>query len=228
MLENIEHAKKLAAERALQLVRPGMSVGLGTGSTVRYFIEGLKPLTGQLLCVPTSNRTKELADSLGLQTVEVYDQQLDIAVDGTDEFDTNLNLVKGHGGALLREKIVASFAKKFVVVADYTKKVNVLGMKGVPVEVLPFMWSATFSKLEKICDSATLRKQGNSPYVTDNGNYIIDLWYKNGIYEPHKLADHLDSIPGVLGHGLFLGLASTIIYSDGVEVYTLSGYQDRL
>src|SRR4029077_17460355 len=165
--------KRAAAEKALELVRDGMLLGLGSGSTARYFTEGVGRLVAEgmkLMPVPTSRATAELAASNGIPIVTELVGQIDLAVDGADEGDQALNLIKGRGGALFREKLVAAAAKRFVVVVDESKIVKRLGVGVLPVEVLPFMWRTTAERLASLATSLTLRGGEEAPYITDNGN----------------------------------------------------------
>jgi ribose 5-phosphate isomerase A len=216
-------AKEAAAARALDLVRPGTVVGLGTGSTARHFILGLGRLVAgglQVAGVPTSRATAELAVSLGIPIVADLDRPIDLAVDGADEVDGHLRLVKGAGGAFFREKLVATAARRFVVVADESKLVDRLGRGPVPVEVLPFLWRETARRLEGLGATWELRGGQERPIATDNGNLVLDLRFTDGIEDHERLAEQLKGTPGVLEHGLFLGVATAAIIgaADGVRV----------
>jgi ribose 5-phosphate isomerase A len=209
--------KKEAAQAAAQLVQNGMIVGLGTGTTAAYLVnelgrrvaeEGLR-FTG----VPTSERTAEQARSLGIPLATLADiKEIDLTIDGADEVQLGtLALIKGHGGALLREKIVASASKRMAVIVDETKLVKRLGgTLAVPVEVVPFGWEATARKLRAIGAGAELRPGvDDKPYVTDGGHYILDCAF-GLIADPKKIARELDETVGVVEHGLFLGLAKQV------------------
>src|SRR5437660_388556 len=164
-----------------------MLLGLGSGSTVRYFTEGVGRLVAggmKVRGVPTSRATAELALSNGIQIVTEFVGQIDLAVDGADEVGPDLNLIKGRGGALFREKIVAAAAKRFVVVADESKLVRQLGVGVVPVEVLPFLWRTTADRLIGLGASLTVRGGEEAPFTTDNGNLVLDLTFENGIADP--------------------------------------------
>jgi ribose 5-phosphate isomerase A len=226
----LDAAKKRAAEKAAELVRSGMRLGLGTGSTAKHFVDcvGEKVRAGmQLLCVPTSEATRAQAAALGIPLTTLDETpELDLTVDGADEFDANLRLIKGGGGALLREKIVASSSKRMVVITDRSKQTQRLGRFPLPVEVIPFGLEATRLKIAAAaarvgCHGAlTLRRNAaGHVFVTDNGNYIIDAAL-GSIADPEALASALVSIPGVVEHGLFLDLACAIIVADnsGIEV----------
>jgi len=215
-----EPAKRAAAERALEEVRDGMSLGLGTGSTARFFVEGLGLRVRQGLKVwgvPTSAATAELARELGIEMRDSITEPLDLTVDGADEIDPDLNLIKGLGGALLREKVVAAAARRMIVIATADKLVPQLGGVPLPVEVLPLLWEMTAGRLRETGMEPHLRSGPSGTYFSDNGNYILDCQFQPGA-DLTLLAAQLDAIPGVLGHGLFLGLASQAIVSDGEQV----------
>lgn len=206
--------KKAAAEKALELVQDGMLLGLGSGSTAKYFTEGVGRLVAdgmKLRCVPTSRATAELAAELGIQIVQELVGAIDLAVDGADEVDPLLNLVKGRGGALFREKLVAEAAKRFVVIVDDSKLVKQLGVGELPVEVFPFLWRTTASRLTALGVSLTVRGGEESPYITDNGNLILNVVVDGGIKDARALANALKGTTGVVEHGLFIGLTDTVI-----------------
>jgi ribose 5-phosphate isomerase A len=210
--------KRAAARRALELVARGMVLGLGTGTTARYFIEGLRGLG--VAGVATSRASADLARAAGVELVEDAGAPLDLAVDGADEIDPSLRLVKGHGGAMFREKMVAMAARRFVVVADSSKLVERLGRTYVPVEVAPFLWRRTAARLGELGAAWTLRGGEAAPFRTDNGNLVVDLTFPDGIADPARTAGALKAVTGVLEHGLFLGLAQGAIVAGeaGVEV----------
>jgi len=213
-LADPEALKRAAAEKALELVRDGMLVGLGSGSTVRYFTEGVGRLVAdgmRVRGVPTSRATAALAAELGIPVVEDLVGAIDLAVDGADEVDPTLGLIKGRGGALFREKLVAAAAKRFVAVVDESKVVDRLGKGVLPVEVLPFLWRTTAERLARLCAGLKVRGGEEEPYVTDNGNLILDLDFEAGIEDAAELASTLKGTVGVAEHGLFLGLADTCI-----------------
>ncbi len=198
--------KRAAAEKALELVQDGMLLGLGSGSTARYFTEGVGRLVAsgmKLRCVPSSRATAELAAELGIPIVQELLGAIDLAVDGADEVDPNLNLIKGRGGALFREKIVAAASKRFVVVVDESKLVKHLGVDALPVEVSPFLWRTTAERLIALGSSLT--------FITDNGNLILDLTFDGGIDSPVGLATAIKVTPGVVEHGLFVEMTDTCI-----------------
>jgi ribose 5-phosphate isomerase A len=206
--------KRSAAEKALELVQEGMLLGLGTGSTARLFVEGVGSLVAsgmKVRGVPTSRATAELAASLGIPIVTELVGQIDLAVDGADEVDPALNLIKGRGGALFREKLVAAASKRFVVVVDESKLVKQLGEGVLPVEVLPFLWRSTAERLTALGLSLVIRGGEETPYVTDNGNVILDVTVAEGIKNPAELALELKQVTGVVEHGLFVGMTDTVI-----------------
>jgi ribose 5-phosphate isomerase A len=206
-LADIEAQKKAAAERALEMVTPDTLLGLGTGSTARYFIEelGARVRDGfPIQAVVTSEESRRLAESVNIPLVDHLDRGLDLAVDGADEIDPDLNCVKGRGGALLREKIVAHASRRFVLIADESKLVTRLGRAPVPIEVLPFLWGVTGRAIEALGGRPHLRVVNGQPFTTDNGNLILDTSFDN---VDRQLASALEGIPGVLAHGLFFGLA---------------------
>jgi ribose 5-phosphate isomerase A len=219
--------KKAAAEAAAKLVEDGMVVGLGTGSTAAYFVAALgRRIVEDGLCIAaiaTSEQTAAQARSLKLPLTSFAEHaQVDLAVDGADEVELGtLYLIKGHGGALLREKIVAAASKRMVVVADETKIVERLGsLVSVPVEIVRFGWQTTGRRLAEIGANPSLRLgQGEKPYITDGGNYIMDCAF-GPIARPKEIAHHLDHVVGAVEHGLFLGFAREVIFGgrDGVKV----------
>jgi ribose 5-phosphate isomerase A len=221
-LSPIDKAKFVAAKRAVEFVEPGMKVGLGTGSTAAWMVrclgervreEGLK-----IQGVPTSARTAELARQVGIRVTSLDDAKwLDLTIDGADEFDQNLALIKGGGAALLQEKIVATASDQMIVIADAAKEVAQLGAFPLPVEVIPFGWQTTKALLEETLVSmdvlnrdCTLRMNGDVPLVTDEANYIIDLHLKR-IGNPRQLALLLNQIPGVVENGLFIDICDIVI-----------------
>jgi ribose 5-phosphate isomerase A len=209
-----EELKKAAAEKALELVQDGMLLGLGSGTTSRYFTEGVGRLVAggmKLRCVPTSRATAEMAAELGIPIVQEPVGPIDLAVDGADEVDPALNLVKGRGGALFREKLVAEAAKRFIVIVDDSKLVKQLGVGELPVEVLPFLWRTTAERLTALGASLTVRGGEETPYITDNGNLILHLVVEGGIKDAPAFAKALKGATGVVEHGLFIGLTDTLI-----------------
>jgi len=212
--------KKAAALEAFKFVKPGMNIGLGTGSTANHFIEALAVKVKEGLDVkgvPTSKASRELAEKLGIPLTTLDAQpHLDLTVDGADEFDSNFRLIKGGGGALLFEKIVASSSRYMVVVADESKKVKTLGKFPLPVEVMRFGTKATAWKMEKafaflkLDTKMVLRVKDGKPFVTDGGHLIIDCTMGE-IPEPERLEAVLNSIPGVVETGLFIGLCGIVL-----------------
>jgi ribose 5-phosphate isomerase A len=206
--------KKVIGEKAIEYVKDGMVVGLGTGSTAYYFTSKLGELVQQGLNikgVPTSKKTETLANELGIPLVSFNEiEQIDVAVDGADEVDADLNLIKGGGGALLREKIIAASAKTFIVIADSQKNVDTLGTFPLPVEVVPFGLEMTIKHIRDLGGKTELRQQQGNPFLTDNGNYILDTNFQE-IKEPKELEKKLNLIPGVVDNGLFVGMAEAVI-----------------
>jgi ribose 5-phosphate isomerase A len=208
--------KQAAAEKALELVQDGMLVGLGSGTTARYFTQGLGRLVAdgmKVRGVPSSRETAELAAELGIPIVTEILGQIDLAVDGADEVDPGLNLIKGRGGALFREKLVAAASKRFVVVVDESKLVKQLGVGVLPVEVLPFLWRTTAERLTGLGVSLVVRGGEETPYITDNGNLILDVTVEGGINKPAEFGAELKKTLGVVEHGLFVGMTDTVIVS---------------
>ncbi|HEX4211807.1 MAG TPA: ribose-5-phosphate isomerase RpiA [Candidatus Dormibacteraeota bacterium] len=221
-----EDYKRVAAEHALTLVRDGMRIGIGTGSTARYFIEGMGRLVGQgmsLRGLPTSELSAELARSADVPLLDASDACLDLAVDGADEVDPELRLIKGRGGALLREKLVASAADRFVVIVDETKLVDRLGRGRLPVEIVPFLWHLTAQRIEALGLSWELRGGREKPFVTDNGNLILDVRGEGQITDPEALGARLENQLGVVEHGLFMGLARACIVAGPGGLRVLGG-----
>jgi ribose 5-phosphate isomerase A len=208
--------KKLAAEEAVnRYVKDGMTVGLGTGSTAKFMIEKIGELVKQgynLTCTATSTQSEELARSLGIKVVDIDEiKEIDVTIDGADEVDPNMQLIKGLGGALLREKIVAAATVKEIIIADEFKLVDKLGTKApLPVEVLRFGHEHTKFALERLGCKAELRMKGGKPFVTDSGNYIYDCKFTE-IATPFALEMKIDVIPGVIENGLFLNTAHDVI-----------------
>ena len=225
-LSPIDKAKFVAAKRAVEYVESGMKVGLGTGSTAAWMVrclgervreEGLK-----IVGVPTSTRTAELARQVGVPITTLDEAKwLDLTIDGADEFDPNLALIKGGGAALLQEKIVATASDQMIVIADAAKEVAQLGAFPLPVEVIPFGWQTTKALIEEMLvgmdvlnRDVTLRMNGDSPLVTDEANYIVDLHLKR-IGNPRQLAMVLNQIPGVVENGLFIDICDIVVIGHG-------------
>jgi ribose 5-phosphate isomerase A len=217
-----DQEKEAAARVSLKFVRDGNIVGLGTGSTAAFFVKLLaeKVKAGmKIRGIPTSTRTAELAKSLGvpLATLDEF-QQIDVTVDGADEFDPKLNLIKGGGGALLREKIIASASKQVVIVTDSSKQVPALGHFPLPVEVIPFAQALVAKKISALGATVKVRPSAaGGPYVTDESNHILDCSFGQ-IPDPPALARQLSDIPGIVEHGLFINLASVVLLAKGSEV----------
>ncbi len=211
-MDPLERLKRDAAERALALIEPHMVLGLGSGSTARHFIAGLGArlaagALGDVTAVPASRESERQAAELGIPLIDLPAGGVDLAVDGMDEVDPDLNAIKGLGGALTREKILASSARRFVLVGDRRKRVDRLGTRApVPVEVIPFGWQRTRERLRALGGDPRLRGGEDEPYRTDNGNLILDL-AMDAAFDPATLALALCQLPGVVEHGLFLGMA---------------------
>ncbi len=213
-------SKKIAAERAVDYIQDGMIVGLGTGSTANWAIQriGHKIKKGlNIRAIATSKDSEIMARGLGIQLITFSEMEvINITIDGADEVDNEWNLIKGGGGALLREKIVASASQKLVIIVDESKLVNRLGKFPLPVEVVKFGYEMTIRNLNKLGCDPKLRVLGNRPYITDNGNYIIDCDFKT-IEQPAELHNEINMIPGVVDNGLFINIARNVIvgYNDG-------------
>lgn len=227
---DLEIAKEQAAGAALALVRAGMRLGLGSGSTAAHFVAllGAQVARGlDVVCVPTSEATRLQADALAIPLASLDEiGELDLTVDGTDEFDPELRLIKGGGGALLREKIVASASRRTIVIADSSKAVAMLGKFPLPIEVDRFGAAATQRLIAHAAQACgiggpiKLRRTGSGKiFVSDGGHYLVDCAF-GAIPVPEELAARLDAIPGVVEHGLFLGLAKAVISAGpkGIEI----------
>lgn len=224
-----EVLKAGAAARALELVRPGMVVGLGSGSTARYFLEGVGRLVAQgvsITGVPTSRATAERARQLGIQITDAPMHAIDLAVDGADEVDACLNLIKGRGGALTREKLVALAARTFVVIVDSSKLVEQLGRGALPVEVVPFLWRETAARLRALGATCQLRRRGSDAYLTDNNNLILNLTFDEPIADLAQLDARIKGTTGVVEHGLFLALTAACIVADKDGVHVIGSLAD--
>src|SRR3984957_20077703 len=227
---DIEAQKRAAAARAVEFVHPGMRLGLGTGSTAKHFVGlfGERVRVGlDVVGVPTSEVTRALAEKLGIKLTTLDETpELDLTVDGADEIAPDLTLIKGGGGALLREKIVASASATMLVIADESKCVSQLGQFPLPVEIVPFGAQATRRAVEAAasaagCPGAAIMRKGpnDHAFVTDGGHWILDAQLQR-IPDPQALAVRLAAIPGVMENGLFIGLAWTAIVAgpDGVQL----------
>jgi ribose 5-phosphate isomerase A len=220
--QNHQNAEKLAAAKAaVKLVKNGDIVGLGTGTTATFAIKELGKLVAEGLnikAVASSIRTEELAKSLGIEVLNLGEiSTVDISIDGADEFTEGLDLIKGGGGALFREKIVASLSKQAIIVTDSSKKVKRLGAFTVPIEVIPLAYQYVFDQITKLNGSGKKRTIGAENYITDNGNLIIDADF-GLIEDPKSLSDALNKIDGLLAHGIFIGLTAQVMMSDRSEI----------
>lgn len=222
--------KRAAAHRALGLVRDGMTLGLGTGSTARHFVDGVGALVRggmRLACVPTSEQTRRQAEALGVPLTTLDEAgELDLTVDGADELDGALNLIKGGGGAHLREKMVAAASRRFIVIADASKHVETLGAFPLPIEIVRFGVVATRRRIEAAaaaagCSGELALRRGpdGREFVTDEGHFILDARFRR-IEAPAALAAALSQAPGVVEHGLFIGLCAGAIVASttGVDI----------
>jgi ribose 5-phosphate isomerase A len=220
-----DQEKEAAARASLQFVKDGEVVGLGTGSTAAYFIKllGEKVKNGlRVRGIPTSDRSRELAESLGIPLTTLDEcQEIAVTVDGADEVDPQLRLIKGGGGAMLREKIVASATKQLVIVADATKQVPVLGKFPLPVEVIQFAQALVAKRITALGAQVSLRMNADGrPFVTDERNHILDCRFGQ-IADADGLARQLSDMPGVVEHGLFIGMASVALFARGSEIVEL-------
>jgi len=220
--------KKQAGEKACEAIKDGMVLGLGTGSTVKWTIRKLGVMMKDgldIIGIPTSEWSRKLAEESKIPLTTLLEHPvIDLTIDGADEVDPNLDLIKGLGGALTREKIIASNSKKEIIVVDDTKLVQLLGTKApVPVEVMQFAWSACKIKLEALGCKPVLRMDGKKRLVTDNNNYILDCRF-DGINSPKSLETEINNIPGVIENGLFLNLIDNVYVAsaDGVKLLGLS------
>jgi ribose 5-phosphate isomerase A len=220
-----DQEKEAAARASLRFVKEGQVVGLGSGSTATYFIKllGEQVKNGlRIRGIPTSVRSKELAESLGIPLTTFDEcQEIAVTVDGADEVDPQLRLIKGGGGALLREKIVASATKLQVIVADASKQVQRLGKFPLPVEVIKFAQALVAKRITALGADVQLRKNADgSPYLTDENNHILDCRF-GAIQDADLLARELSDMPGVVEHGLFIGMANVVLFARGSEIVEL-------
>lgn len=212
---NTEHLKKIAAEKATEEVRDGTVVGLGTGSTVYYALLKLGAMVRDglnIVGIPTSDGTEKIAteQSIPLSTLASH-PVIELTIDGADEVDAHLNLIKGGGAALVREKIIANASKRILIIVDESKVSRVLGTSfALPVEIVRFGWEATQREVNNICGKSDLRGGIENPLITDNGNYILDCHFE-GIPEPEKIELQLNNIPGVVENGIFVNRADKVI-----------------
>ena len=232
-VDEVESLKREAGIAACSFVRSGMKLGLGTGSTVRYTVleigrriaeEGL-----DVVGVPTSEATKALSRSLGIPLLTLEEAgEIDLTIDGADEFDTNLDLIKGGGGALTREKRVAEASKAMLVVADDRKQVDVLGAFDLPMEVIASDWEAVRDRMLEICPGEVRLRGGDTPYLTDNGGYILDCEFGPTISDPEALESQILSVSGLVEVGLFVGICDAVVMATSPGVSTLVKGNGRL
>lgn len=214
-MSSLDNPKRRAADRALEFVSDGQIIGLGTGSTAKFAIEGLARLVREGLSiqgVPTSVATERMAQELVIPLIG-FDEapRIDITLDGADEVDPSFNMIKGGGGALTREKLVALASTKRVIMIDESKLVSKLGTsRSLPVEVLPFAWSLSARLLGELGSVANLRQQEGAPFLTDNGNYVLDCDF-GPIEDPAALEKRIKLLPGVIESGLFIGVADVLV-----------------
>ncbi len=235
-LSPIDTAKFVAAKKATEFVESGMKVGLGTGSTAAWLVQCLGDLVQneglRIKGVPTSSRTATLAREAGIEVISMDEAKwLDLTIDGADEYDSKLNLIKGAGGAHLLEKIVATASDRMVVIADASKQVETLGAFPLPLEVIPFGWQTTKALLEETLPGldvlghhVSLRMNGETPFVTDEGNHLIDLHLKR-IGNARQLSLVLNQIPGVVENGLFIDICDAVVVGHGngkVDVFDVT------
>lgn len=220
-----DERKKAAGEKAAEFIQDGMTIGLGSGSTVYWLLKKLGELVEQGLTIkgiPTSLGTEDWAKEFNIPLTDFSQVQcLDIAIDGADEIDLNFNLIKGGGGALLREKLVGANAKKLIIIADETKMVTTLGKFPLPVEVVPFGWEVTAKRIAQLGTIPHLRKKEEKVFVTNNGNYILDCQFQS-IPNPLVLHNQLKLLLGVVETGLFIGMTDTVIIGGESEVKILN------
>ena len=233
IMGGIERLKEEAGIAACNFIKDGMKIGLGTGSTVRYTVIEIGRRISEdglnVVGVPTSEATRELALEVGIPLVTLSESDgLDLVIDGADEFDNNFSLIKGGGGALTREKIVAQSSKSMIVVADDRKQVETLGDFDLPVEVLPFEWERTRDRISSICPGEVTLRGGSEPFVTDNNGYILDCSFGPSISDPKSLEMKLLSIAGVVEVGLFVDICDAVVLASNGGVLTLINDSGRL
>ena len=233
-MDKVEQLKQQAGVAACKYVKSGMKVGLGTGSTVKYSVLELGRMIAEegmdIVGVPTSLATQKLAIEVGIPLVELSDcTHLDIVIDGADEFDSNFNLIKGGGAALLREKIVAQESLSMVVVADERKMVDTLGAFPLPIEITPFSHQATIRQLTRLLDCrVNCRMAGDNPVVTDNGNYIADAHCGPKLNKPEELEVDILKIAGVVQVGLFNNMCDAVVLAKNSGVETIINPNGRM
>ena len=233
IMGDVERLKEEAGIAACNFIKDGMKIGLGTGSTVRYTVIEIGRRISEdalnVVGVPTSEATRELALEVGIPLVTLSESGgLDLVIDGADEFDDDFSLIKGGGGALTREKIVAQSSKSMIVVADDRKQVETLGNFDLPVEVLPFEWKRTRDRISSICPGEVTLRGGSEPFVTDNDGYILDCSFGPSISEPKSLEMKILSIAGVVEVGLFVDICDAVILASNGGVSTLINDSGRL
>ena len=232
-VDEVEALKREAGIAACSFVRSGMKLGLGTGSTVLYTVleigrriaeEGL-----DVVGVPTSEATKALSERLAIPLLTLEKAgELDLTIDGADEFDPNFNLIKGGGGALTREKRVAEASKAMLVVADDRKQVDILGSFDLPMEVIASDWEAVRESMLEICPGKVLLRRGDAPYITDNGGYILDCEFGPTISDPGALESRILSVSGLVEVGLFVDVCDAVVMATSTGVSTLTKEYGRL
>ena len=233
IMGDFEKLKEEAGIAACNFIKDGMKIGLGTGSPVRYTVIEIGRRISEdglnVVGVPTSEATRELALEVGIPLVTLSESGgLDLVIDGADEFNDDFSLIKGGGGALTREKIVAQSSKSMIVVADDRKQVETLGEFDLPVEVLPFEWERTRDRISSICPGEVTLRGGSEPFVTDNDGYILDCSFGPSISEPKSLEMKILSIAGVVEVGLFVDICDAVVLASNGGVSTLINDSGRL
>ena len=232
-VDEVEALKREAGIAACSFVSSGMRLGLGTGSTVRYTVleigRRIAEEALEVIGVPTSEATRHLAEGLGIPLLSLEEAgELDLTIDGADEFDPDFQLIKGGGGALTREKRVAAASRAMVVVADDSKQVPVLGGFDLPLEVGTDDWERVRDELDTICPGPVSLRGGQTPYLTDNGGYILDCEFGPTIFEPDQLEQLILSVEGVVEVGLFVGMCDAVVMATPSEVLTMVKQGGRL
>ena len=232
-VDEVEALKREAGIAACSFVSSGMRLGLGTGSTVRYTVLEIGRRIAEealdVIGVPTSEATRHLAEGLGIPLLSLEEAgELDLTIDGADEFDPDFQLIKGGGGALTREKRVAAASRAMVVVADDSKQVPVLGEFDLPLEVGTDDWERVRDELDTICPGPVSLRGGQTPYLTDNGGYILDCEFGPTIFEPDQLEQLILSVEGVVEVGLFVEMCDAVVMATPSEVLTLVKQGGRL
>ena len=232
-VDEVEALKREAGIAACSFVSSGMRLGLGTGSTVRYTVleigRRIAEEALEVIGVPTSEATRHLAEGLGIPLLPLEEAgELDLTIDGADEFDPDFQLIKGGGGALTREKRVAAASRAMVVVADDSKQVPVLGEFDLPLEVGTDDWERVRDELDTICPGPVSLRGGQTPYLTDNGGYILDCEFGPTIFEPDQLEQLILSVEGVVEVGLFVGMCDAVVMATPSEVLTMVKQGGRL